>query len=102
MLNHSSRKKVLVHCRLGVSRSASVVLAYLLKTTNQTLKEVFQFVKHKRPIIKPNPSFIKQLMYLERKWKNVDDSSLVVEEVWGENCIRVMRWMYMHGEENIH
>lgn len=96
------RKKVLVHCRLGVSRSASIVLAYLLKNSDKSLKEVWKEVREKRPIVKPNPSFIKQLMYLEAKWKGQDTSSIGgPEEVWGEDCMRVMRWTYMHGEEKL-
>ncbi|KDR09737.1 Protein phosphatase Slingshot, partial [Zootermopsis nevadensis] len=53
--------KVLVHCKMGVSRSASVVIAYAMKAYNWDFKEAFEYVKQKRSCIKPNASFISQL-----------------------------------------
>ncbi|XP_023720317.1 uncharacterized protein LOC111871434 isoform X3 [Cryptotermes secundus] len=53
--------KVLVHCKMGVSRSASVVIAYAMKAYNWDFKEAFEYVKQKRSCIKPNSSFISQL-----------------------------------------
>jgi protein phosphatase slingshot len=46
---------------MGVSRSASVVIAYAMKAYNWDFKEAFEFVKQKRTCIKPNSSFISQL-----------------------------------------
>ncbi|XP_049778831.1 uncharacterized protein LOC126175859 isoform X1 [Schistocerca cancellata] len=53
--------KVLVHCKMGVSRSASVVIAYAMKAYNWDYKKAFEYVKQKRSCIKPNTSFISQL-----------------------------------------
>lgn len=53
--------KVLVHCKMGVSRSASVVIAYAMKAYNWDFKKAFEFVRQKRTCIKPNTSFISQL-----------------------------------------
>ena len=52
---------MLVHCKMGVSRSASVVIAYAMKAYNWDFKEAFEYVKQKRNCIKPNSSFITQL-----------------------------------------
>lgn len=52
---------MLVHCKMGVSRSASVVIAYAMKAYNWDFKEAFEYVKQKRSCIKPNASFISQL-----------------------------------------
>lgn len=60
-----TEKCVLVHCVAGISRSATIVLAYLMTTYNMTLLEAFRFVKTRRPIINPNGSFIKQLIVYE-------------------------------------
>jgi len=68
----SQNSAILVHCRLGVSRSASVVLAYLLKHEYPNLMITMKNIRDKRPIVKPNPSFFKQLMFLEKQWKNLE------------------------------
>lgn len=53
---------VLVHCNAGVSRSATIVIAYLLKKRLFTsYKEAYTHVKSCRPKICPNDGFVKQL-----------------------------------------
>ena len=56
----------LVHCQLGVSRSVTLVLAYLMISEHRTLAEVYRHVQHVRPQIDPNPGFLKELRDLER------------------------------------
>ncbi|KAF8793186.1 Protein phosphatase Slingshot like protein [Argiope bruennichi] len=53
--------KVLVHCKMGISRSASVVIAYVMKAYDWDLQRALEFVKTKRGCIKPNSGFLKQL-----------------------------------------
>ncbi|XP_044734555.1 protein phosphatase Slingshot isoform X2 [Chrysoperla carnea] len=53
--------KVLVHCKMGVSRSASVVIAYAMKAYNWDFDKAIKHVKEKRNCIKPNSSFLAQL-----------------------------------------
>ncbi|XP_044753913.1 protein phosphatase Slingshot isoform X3 [Coccinella septempunctata] len=53
--------KVLVHCKMGVSRSASVVIAYAMKAYNWDFKTAWKHVKGKRTCIKPNTAFLAQL-----------------------------------------
>ncbi|XP_063929872.1 protein phosphatase Slingshot isoform X3 [Zophobas morio] len=53
--------KVLVHCKMGVSRSASVVIAYAMKAYNWDFQTAMHHVKEKRTCIKPNTSFLSQL-----------------------------------------
>jgi protein-tyrosine phosphatase len=52
---------ILVHCGAGVSRSATIVIAYLMKEFNMTYDLAERFLKLKRSIIQPNDGFIKQL-----------------------------------------
>ncbi|XP_071352580.1 protein phosphatase Slingshot homolog 2 isoform X3 [Trachinotus anak] len=53
--------KCLVHCKMGVSRSASTVIAYAMKEYGWDLDTAFDYVKERRTVTKPNPSFMKQL-----------------------------------------
>ncbi|TMW52993.1 hypothetical protein DOY81_001941 [Sarcophaga bullata] len=53
--------KVLVHCKMGVSRSASVVIAYAMKAYNWEFQKALQHVKQRRNCIKPNKNFLNQL-----------------------------------------
>lgn len=53
--------KVLVHCKMGISRSASVVIAYAMKQYNWEFDQAIQHVKDKRNCIKPNKNFLAQL-----------------------------------------
>jgi len=46
----TDKARVLVHCAIGKSRSASLVIAYIMKFQNKSLKESFAFVKKKERI----------------------------------------------------
>jgi len=58
---------VLVNCIAGVSRSATIIIAYLMKYENMNLKEALTFVKEKRTIISPNRNFLYKLSDYECK-----------------------------------
>lgn len=53
--------KVFVHCAAGVSRSATIVIAYIMKKKKLDHESALAFVTSKRPVIYPNSGFIKQL-----------------------------------------
>ena len=63
----NKNNKILVHCEAGQSRSASMVLAYLLKYKNLFLKDALSLVKEKRDCISPNIGFLKSLTRLENE-----------------------------------
>jgi atypical dual specificity phosphatase len=63
----TSGGRVLVHCVLGVSRSTSLCLAYYIKYRNMTLKQAFEHVSSKRPCVRPNPGFWRQLIDYEKR-----------------------------------
>ena len=56
---------VLVNCVAGVSRSASIIIAYLMKYYNKYLEDAFLYVREKRPRICPNKHFMKCLLDYE-------------------------------------
>ncbi|XP_013855048.1 dual specificity protein phosphatase 1 [Austrofundulus limnaeus] len=57
--------RVFVHCQAGISRSATICLAYLMRANRVKLDEAFEFVKQRRSIISPNFSFMGQLLQFE-------------------------------------
>ncbi|CAC5397091.1 SSH [Mytilus coruscus] len=52
---------VLVHCKMGISRSASTVIAYLMKEYHMSRQEAYDMVKGMRSCIMPNNAFWNQL-----------------------------------------
>lgn len=55
--------RVLVHCGEGISRSATLVLAYLMIKRRMTAQEAVQQVSRRRSIF-PNIGFLRQLCEL--------------------------------------
>ncbi|XP_030497082.2 protein-tyrosine-phosphatase MKP1 isoform X1 [Cannabis sativa] len=59
--------RVLVHCCQGVSRSTSLVIAYLMWRKNQSFEEAFQYVKAARGVTNPNMGFACQLLQCQKR-----------------------------------
>ncbi|XP_059144103.1 dual specificity protein phosphatase 14-like isoform X2 [Physella acuta] len=59
--------KTLVHCVAGVSRSASLCIAYLMKYHSMSLEQAYRHVKRRRSVIHPNVGFWRQLIDFERR-----------------------------------
>ncbi len=58
----------LVHCAAGISRSASIVIGYLMYAQDLTAVEARARVKEARPCIRPNHGFWEQLsVHLQEK-----------------------------------
>ena len=54
-------KIILVHCFVGVSRSVSVIISYLVKYENHTVNSAIKFIKRKRSFINPFHGFLKEI-----------------------------------------
>lgn len=67
-------KKVLVHCSLGVSRSATLVIAYLMKHKGWSYPTALRQVRKQRYIIEPNRGFSKQLEEFSRRLKGIKEN----------------------------
>lgn len=63
--------KILVHCVMGRSRSAAIVMAYLVRYENMTLKDAFELTHKARPIVRPNSRFLADLIQWEVKHRGV-------------------------------
>lgn len=66
---------VLVHCFAGRSRSATIVVAYLMKKRGISLEEALNLVKSKRPQICPNHGFLQQLQAFQLQIRADADTS---------------------------
>ncbi|PKY39951.1 crystal Structrue of A mitogen-activated protein kinase Phosphatase, Skrp1, partial [Rhizophagus irregularis] len=61
----STNGRVYVHCLAGISRSTSIVIAYLMNSQKIHYNQAFNLVKEKRPNVKPNQGFVEQLRKFE-------------------------------------
>ncbi|TPP49139.1 Dual specificity phosphatase, catalytic domain family protein [Leishmania donovani] len=61
----STRPAVLVHCQKGRSRSATIVLAYLIYTNGWSVAEAMKYVGARRPCAEPNIGFMEELRKLQ-------------------------------------
>ncbi|ESN95355.1 hypothetical protein HELRODRAFT_86834 [Helobdella robusta] len=71
----SSNGRVMVHCQAGVSRSATIAMAYIMTRYRVSMMKAFKIVKKSRPIIAPNFNFLGQLLELESRLGLTDESS---------------------------
>ncbi|AYV86964.1 MAG: putative dual specificity protein phosphatase 1B-like [Sylvanvirus sp.] len=58
---HPKPGKVLLNCTEGISRSCSVVLWHLITGYHMSYDQAFNYLKTKRPFIRPNHGFEQQL-----------------------------------------
>uniref|UniRef100_A0A8C4X051 Dual specificity protein phosphatase n=1 Tax=Eptatretus burgeri TaxID=7764 RepID=A0A8C4X051_EPTBU len=66
--------RVFVHCHAGISRSATICLAYLMKTQSLRLDEAFDYIRERRSVISPNFNFLGQLQSFEAQILSPDSS----------------------------
>lgn len=68
--------KVYVHCVAGISRSASLVIAYVMKSRSMSYAEAYEMVSEKRRIVDPNEGFARQLVLYQRMRYSIDIANL--------------------------
>lgn len=55
--NIKNKRNIFVHCHMGISRSPSFIISYLITKRKMNFREAYQFVKSKRGQIEPNMGF---------------------------------------------
>lgn len=74
------KRKVLVHCNAGVSRSSTVVIAWLIVLEGMSFEDALAHCKGRRTQVKPNEGFTEQLKELAGRVQKVNVSKYVGEE----------------------
>jgi protein-tyrosine phosphatase len=64
--NIASGGKVLIVCHRGISRSATLTAAYIMRKRNMTWDAALQIVKSARAVVNPNYNFVRQLYAYEK------------------------------------
>jgi hypothetical protein len=75
---------ILVHCEVGVSRSSSVVMAYLIRFHGMSRDDAYLAVKKRRPKVNPNQGFWKQLQTFEAQLTAEPDFKPPLRQIRGE------------------
>jgi len=73
-LEINKNSNILIHCAMGISRSASFTIIYLINKYNMSYDDALYFTKSKRKIINPNGGFILQIKkYYDSKMNDIFD-----------------------------
>ncbi|CAD6591002.1 MAG: hypothetical protein ASARMPREDX12_004884 [Alectoria sarmentosa] len=96
-------RAVLVHCALGRSRSATVMIAYIMRRMDMGCNDALQMVQSRRAMIDPNPAFLEQLDVWEKCRFDIQNRVMVDREAGtdpvGRSCTREGRERMAEGEE---
>eukprot|EP00931_Biecheleriopsis_adriatica_P004398 TRINITY_DN106077_c0_g1_i1.p1 TRINITY_DN106077_c0_g1~~TRINITY_DN106077_c0_g1_i1.p1 ORF type:complete len:326 (+),score=69.52 TRINITY_DN106077_c0_g1_i1:164-1141(+) len=82
---------VLVHCKAGRSRSASLLAAWLVRS-GRSLEEALEAVKRARPIAQPNPGFLEQLRAYSSAMQSAPRARGREEGASGTWCLDLTSW----------
>ncbi|BFG40172.1 hypothetical protein CerSpe_264450 [Prunus speciosa] len=91
------RKKgsVLVHCFAGVSRSASIITAYLMRTEHLSQEDALGSLRQSCEFVCPNDGFLDQLKMYEEMGFKVDRTSPIYKAF----CLKVLGESYHRGDK---
>ncbi|KAK2652080.1 hypothetical protein Ddye_011936 [Dipteronia dyeriana] len=91
-----SRKEgsVLVHCFAGVSRSAAIITAYLMKTEQLSSEDALESLRQSCESVCPNDGFLEQLKMFEEMGFKVDHTSTIYKRF----RLKVLGDSYNRGE----
>lgn len=79
---------ILIHCAQGVSRSVSVVIAYLMYKYKLEYKQALHAVRRKVPEAQPNDGFVEQLQLFKKMECKVNLSSALYRQFLVAQCLK--------------
>src|SRR4029079_540522 len=65
ILKQHEKKRLLVHCHQGISRSSTLVLAFLIAKYRLSLDQALLLLRRGRKVVTPNPRFWRNLLAFE-------------------------------------
>ncbi|KAG9003592.1 hypothetical protein FRB93_011010 [Tulasnella sp. JGI-2019a] len=86
-----SSQGILVHCAAGISRSPSVVAAYLMFMRNMDVSTAISTIREKRSFVDPNDSFIKQLELFHAASCSITNGDKAIRAYYLERAIQDIR-----------
>ncbi|XP_039294287.1 dual specificity protein phosphatase 14 [Nilaparvata lugens] len=92
--------RTLVHCVAGVSRSATLCLAYLIKYHNMSLRRAFNHLRSRRRCVRPNSHFFYQLIQFELEVRGKTSVEMrhnmaaraIIPDVYEEDYIKTLHY----------
>ena len=108
--NKSISDGVLIHCFAGMSRSPTIILAYLIRVHRMSLLDGLNSMLSKRPI-RPNPYFMEQLMTYERNVLGTNSYEPFLDDYvvnyitnslrWDSSDNGIIKWIYISENRDI-
>ncbi|KAK8941828.1 Dual specificity protein phosphatase [Platanthera guangdongensis] len=86
---------ILVHCFAGVSRSAAIIIAYLMRTEQKSQEDALESLRQCHEHVCPNDGFLEQLKLFEEMGFKVDTSSSLYKRF----RLKVLGHSYKLGEK---
>ncbi len=65
-IDNNKNAKIFIHCHMGRSRSASMVIYYLMMESNVTFDNALTYLKSVRPTVSPNDHYRNELSKLRK------------------------------------
>jgi hypothetical protein len=83
-----NQQRILVHCAMGASRSATVVIFWLMTRQHMSLRVALNHCKRKRHAVRPNNGFFLKLREFEKKELRKPDSMPLDEVAYTVWCLK--------------
>jgi dual specificity phosphatase 12 len=93
----NSGQNVYVHCQAGISRSSTIVIAFLMSKYGITYSEAFTLVKSKR-WVSPNEGFVQQLSLFEEMQYTLDANNRKFRRFLMKNGLNLQQTLGLYSK----